>query len=107
MTDLERIARAIWADRAYRILAEDIAAQREADSAGHLTYDELGEGFQRGLLSEARAAIEIMSCPSDQFCEYFASDFDNDITNGHASQVFNLVNRMMRTILSGENAPKA
>lgn len=57
MTDLERIARAIWADRASRILAEDIAGKMEEGSAGKLTYDELGEKFRDGLMSEAKAAV--------------------------------------------------
>lgn len=64
MTDLERIARAIWADRAARILAEDIAGKTEEGSAGKLTYDELGEGFQRGLMSEAKATVAALRDPS-------------------------------------------
>ena len=60
MTDtvIYRIAEAIWTDRASRILAEDIAAKREEGSPGKLKFEELGEGFKRGLLSEAKAAVK-------------------------------------------------
>ena len=99
MTDLERIARAIWADRAARILAEDIAGKTEEGSAGKLTYDELGEGFQRGLMSEARAAIMCIREPSDQMASA-AEEIEIDDSNLRA-----VFTAMCDAILNSENAP--